>query len=257
MTPSERLGTGTRVVFALPAAVGAAMALLLAVYLTKFYVDVVALPDGVMAVAIAAGRVFDAITDPVMAWLSGRTRSRFGRHLPWIAAGVLGNVVMFWPLLNPPRVLPNVMGGAGMEDERARMSWQATLYVGAYLAANALFLWRIRERREFAGRGHVPLVPGVHRALRNRPFRVMFASHVITAIPFAMPATLLPFYADYVLGADQAWVGYFLVAYLVSGLGGAAGLADAGRGVRQAHRVAGGGLRCGHRRGAPVLHGAG
>ncbi|MES1945023.1 major facilitator transporter [Salinisphaera sp. PC39] len=280
MTPSERLGTGTRVVFALPAAVGAAMALLLAVYLTKFYVDVVALPAGIMAVAIAAGRAFDAITDPVMGWLSDRTRSRFGRRLPWIAAGVLGNAVMFWLLLNPPRVLPeaglagwavgalllsflfvtlsnvprqalaveltldqgerqqlfaaiagfaalgtvigavlpNVLAGAGIEDERARMSWQATLYVGAYLAANALFLWRIRERREFAGRGRVPLVPGVRRALRNRPFRVMFASHVITAIPFAMPATLMPFYADYVLGVDQAWVGYFLVAYLVSGL---------------------------------------
>ena len=52
--------SGTRVAFGLPGAVSAAMALLIAVYLTKFYVDVVALPAGIMAVAIAAGRAFDA-----------------------------------------------------------------------------------------------------------------------------------------------------------------------------------------------------
>lgn len=277
---SERLGTGTRIAFSLQATAGAAMGLLLAVYLTKFYVDVVALPAGIMAVAIAAGRAFDAITDPVMGWISDRTRSRFGRRLPWIAIGVLGNAIMFLLLLNPPEVLPeaglagwavgalvlsflfvtissvprqalaveltldqaerqqlfatiagfvaigtvigavmpNVLGALGIEDERARMSWQSVLYVAAYLAANAWFLKRIRERPAFAGRGQVPLVPGVRRALRNRPFRIMFVSHVITAIPFVIPATLLPFYTEYVLQAEAEWVGIFLLAYLVSGL---------------------------------------
>ncbi|MEQ9736989.1 MAG: MFS transporter, partial [Algiphilus sp.] len=84
------------------------MALLIAVYLTKFYVDVVALPAGVMALAIAAGRAFDAISDPLMGWLSDRTRSRFGRRMPYIAIGVLGNTAMFVLLLNPPEQLPDV-----------------------------------------------------------------------------------------------------------------------------------------------------
>lgn len=278
--PSEELGSDTKIAFSLQAAVGAAMALLLTVYLTKFYVDVVALPAGIMALAIASGRAFDAVTDPLMGWISDHTRSRFGRRLPWIAVGVAGNAVMFYLLLNPPTVLPesgvagwavaalllsflfvtisnvprqalaveltldqqqrqdlfatisgfvaigtvagavmpNVLGAFGIEDERSRMSWQSVLYVGAYLAANAWFLWHIRERPEFAERGHVPLVPGVRRALRNKPFRVMFTSHVITAIPFVIPATLLPFYVEYVLEAGYDWVGYFLLAYLLSGL---------------------------------------
>ena len=100
--------SGTRVAFGLPGAVSAAMALLIAVYLTKFYVDVVALPAGIMAVAIAAGRAFDAITDPLMGWISDRTRSRFGRRMPYIVIGVLGNTAMFVLLLNPPEVLPEV-----------------------------------------------------------------------------------------------------------------------------------------------------
>lgn len=271
---------GTRFIFGLQGAVSAAMALLIAVYLTKFYVDVVALPAGVMALAIAAGRAFDAITDPLMGWISDRTRSRFGRRMPYIAIGVLGNTAMFVLLLNPPEVLPdvglagwavtalllsflfltisavprqalameltqdqghrqdlfaaiagfvaigtivgavmpNVLAGLGIEDGREQMFWQSLLYGGAYLLANVLFLLFIREPRVDAVRGRTPLIPGVRRAMRNRPFRIMFASHVITAIPFAIPATMLPFYTEHVLQADAAWVGYFLLAYLLSGL---------------------------------------
>lgn len=273
-------GNGTRVAFGLPSAVSAAMALLIAVYLTKFYVDVVALPAGIMAVAIAAGRAFDAITDPLMGWVSDRTRSRFGRRMPYIVVGVVGNAAMFLLLLNPPEVLPevglagwavsalllsflfltiasvprqalameltqsqghrqdlfaaiagfvaigtvvgalmpNILGAAGIEDARAQMRWQSVIYVAAYLLANGVFVACIRERPEFQQRGRTPLVPGVRRALRNRPFRVMFVSHVITAIPIAIPATLLPFYTEHVLQAEAEWVGYFLLAYLLSGL---------------------------------------
>ena len=273
--------TGTiRFAFGLQGAVSAAMALLIAVYLTKFYVDVVALPAGVMALAIAAGRAFDAITDPLMGWLSDRTRSRFGRRMPYIAIGVLGNTAMFVLLLNPPEqlpdvglagwavaalllsflfltisavprqalameltqdqghrqdlfaaiagfvaigtivgaVMPNVLAGMGIEDGREQMFWQSMIYGSAYLAANIVFLLVIREPRIDAARGRTPLVPGVRRALRNRAFRITFVSHVITAIPFAIPATMLPFYTQHVLKAEDVWVGYFLLAYLLSGL---------------------------------------
>lgn len=280
MSSTSAPGSGRFVAFGLQGAVSAAMALLLAVYLTKFYVDVVALPAGIMAVAIAAGRAFDAITDPVMGWLSDRTRSRFGRRMPYIVIGVLGNAAMFVLLLNPPErlpevglagwavsalllsflfitvasvprqalameltqeqgrrqdlfaaiagfvavgtvvgaVMPNILGAAGIEDAREQMRWQALIYAGAYLLANIVFVACIRERPEFQRRGRTPLIPGVRRALRNRPFRVMFASHVVTAIPIAIPATLLPFYTQHVLQAEAVWVGYFLLAYLLSGL---------------------------------------
>ncbi len=106
MSDPQPLTPRTKIAFSLPALVGAAMSLLLVVYLSKFYVDVILLPAGIMAIAIASGRAFDAITDPIMGWMSDRTKSRFGRRLPWIAVGVLGNSVMFWLLLNPPAVLP-------------------------------------------------------------------------------------------------------------------------------------------------------
>ena len=268
------------VIFGLPLLVGAAMSLLLAVFIGKFYIDVVLMPAGIMAIAIVVGRAFDAITDPLMGWVSDHTRSRFGRRKPWIAIGVLGNTAMFYLLLTPPAdldpalaawwgtaflivsflfltlsaiprtafaaeltldtlerqslfggiaalvaigalvgaLLPTILAGMGIDDQREQMRWQATLYSLAYLGFNALFLMLIKERADFIDRGRVPFVPGIRRAWRNKPFRIMFSSHIITAIPIAMPATLLPFYVQYVLGADEAWIGYYLLAYLISGL---------------------------------------
>ena len=49
----------------------------------------------------------------------------------------------------------------------------------------------IRGRRDLAARESNPLVPGVRRALRNRPFAILLASYVVGSITGAIPATLL------------------------------------------------------------------
>ena len=50
----ERLTLSTRLAFSMQGFVAAAMAVLVAVYMGKFYVDVVLLPAGLFAIAIAA-----------------------------------------------------------------------------------------------------------------------------------------------------------------------------------------------------------
>ena len=65
-----------------------------------------------------------------------------------------------------------------------------------------------------------PLVPGVRRALRNRPFRILLLAGVVNAIPAAVPAILLPYYVGYVLQPEDpaSMVGVYLLVYLGSGL---------------------------------------
>jgi GPH family glycoside/pentoside/hexuronide:cation symporter len=256
------------------------MALVVAVFLSKFYVDVVLVPAGILAIAIAVGRAFDAVIDPVIGYLSDHTRSRWGRRKPWILVGVLGNAVAYYALLTPaqslsssgvawwygatflisflcvaashvPRtalsveltlhtlerqklygmaaafvalgtilgaLMPTILKAQGLSDPRAQMERTAQIYVSGYVALNMLFLLFARERKEFVGRGESPFVPGVRRALRNKPFRVMFSSHVITAIPMAIPAVLMPFFVQYVLELEVLkWTGIFLLLYLGSG----------------------------------------
>src|SRR5262245_56486209 len=41
----------------------------------------------------AASRIFDAVNDPVIGYLSDRTRTRFGSRKPWLVASILFLVV--------------------------------------------------------------------------------------------------------------------------------------------------------------------
>jgi GPH family glycoside/pentoside/hexuronide:cation symporter len=107
----------------MPSFAGAAMAIPLAIHLTIFYSDVVLVPLGWIALAKAISRAFDAVTDPLMGWLSDRTRSRFGRRRPYIALGAPAAGLAFVALFAPPAALGPAAAG----------SWLLGCYVLYYL----------------------------------------------------------------------------------------------------------------------------
>lgn len=59
--------------------------LLVFAYLTS----ILGVPVGVAGMATTAVLIFDMITDPLVGYLSDRTRSRFGRRAPWMAVGAV------------------------------------------------------------------------------------------------------------------------------------------------------------------------
>ena len=46
-----------------------------------------------IAIVLVVSRVFDAVTDPVIGYLSDRYRSRWGKRKPWLLVGSLIAVV--------------------------------------------------------------------------------------------------------------------------------------------------------------------
>lgn len=60
------------------------------------------LPLASIAGVLLAARIFDAITDPVIGYLSDRYNSRWGHRKPWLIAGSLIAVVACWYLYVPP-----------------------------------------------------------------------------------------------------------------------------------------------------------
>ena len=53
-----------------------------------YYTADLGLTMGAVSGVLLLSRLFDAVTDPLIGWLSDRTRSRFGRRRLWMAASV-------------------------------------------------------------------------------------------------------------------------------------------------------------------------
>lgn len=87
MTAPARLPAWRLAVFAALAIPLAGAGLPLAVYLPPYYAQELGLGLGAVGLIFMLSRVWDAATDPLVGVLSDRTRSRFGRRKPWIAAG--------------------------------------------------------------------------------------------------------------------------------------------------------------------------
>ena len=86
--------------------------LLVFAYLTS----VLGVPVGIAGAATTAVLVFDMITDPLIGYLSDRTRSRWGRRAPWMIAGAVIMAAGMYGLFSTPEglvgtaALPWVLG---------------------------------------------------------------------------------------------------------------------------------------------------
>jgi glycoside/pentoside/hexuronide:cation symporter, GPH family len=119
-----------------------------------------------------------------------------------------------------PGILISKMG-----DERRAFADMAIAYGLLMVVLYWQLVLRVRERPDFVARKSNPLVPGVRRSLRNRPFFVLFFCYVVASIPGAIPGLLMPYFSRYVLnpppvdaGEAQKWLSLFLAAYFLSGL---------------------------------------
>jgi GPH family glycoside/pentoside/hexuronide:cation symporter len=276
----EKLPIGVKLAYGMPNFAGAAMAIPIAIHMSIFYADVVLVPLGYIALAVALARSFDAFTDPLMGWISDRTRTRWGRRIPWMFAGAPFASISFYLLFTPPAELsvPSAalwfaatfalyflfhtiysiphygLGPELTQDYKERSSLFAWMegftLLGTMLAAalpglvlipafgyregfrvfalifgialTVLYFWqcyRIKERRDFYTRKPNPLVPGVRRVMRNRPFRILLGSYVVGSVTGAIPGLMMPFFTKYVLKPEnpEAWLGIFLLTYFGMG----------------------------------------
>ncbi|MBM4200589.1 MAG: MFS transporter [Gammaproteobacteria bacterium] len=98
-TPLPR---STLIYYALPELTQAVVTLPMALFVPAFYTDDLGLPLAGVGAAIAASRLLDVVVDPVVGMLSDRTRTRWGRRKPWIAAGTPALMLSAWMVFAPP-----------------------------------------------------------------------------------------------------------------------------------------------------------
>ncbi len=99
-------------------------------YLLFFLTEVVGLSPTRAGAVLLIGRVWDAINDPIIGWLSDRTQSRWGRRYPWLVSGALPLgffTFMLW--LVPP-----------LESETSLFIYYVLMAVGGYAAFSVIIL---------------------------------------------------------------------------------------------------------------------
>ncbi len=120
----DRLPLGVILNYVTPTVGVGFMFLLVNLYLMKFSTDVLLVAPAAMGTIFGISRIWDAISDPVVGYASDRTKSRWGRRRPWLAASVLPIAGVFVLVWTPPGSLT---GGA-------LIGWMALVVFGFYTA---------------------------------------------------------------------------------------------------------------------------
>jgi GPH family glycoside/pentoside/hexuronide:cation symporter len=96
-----------KIAYSAPAFALAVVGIPVYVYIPKFYTDVVGINIAVLGTLLFSVRIFDALTDPAIGYISDRSQTRFGRRRPYIAIGSLFVVLSMYLLFNPPQASAN------------------------------------------------------------------------------------------------------------------------------------------------------
>lgn len=67
-----------------------------------FFVNVLGISGTVAGSILFASKIYNLLTDTPMGIVSDRTRSRWGRRVPWMVAGAVLCGAAFWLIFNPP-----------------------------------------------------------------------------------------------------------------------------------------------------------
>ncbi|HCY04766.1 MAG TPA: hypothetical protein DHU16_04875 [Gammaproteobacteria bacterium] len=127
---TDRISPATLIAFGAPAVGAGYMYLLLALYVMKFSTDVLLIAPAVMGLIFSVSRIWDAISDPLVGYLSDRTGLSLGRRRTWILVSLVPIAIGFYAVFAPPQGL----------SVDALSWWMAAAVIGFYSAMTLFFV---------------------------------------------------------------------------------------------------------------------
>lgn len=107
---------------------------------------------------------------------------------------------------------------ATAEGEKTKFWTMGALYAPFLVAACAVCVVRVRERKsqDETPALSVSLFENLKASLRNRPFVILLSAYTVSAFGSNLPATLILYFVQYVLGSSKADL--YLMIYFVTGI---------------------------------------
>lgn len=118
------------VAYGAPAVGAGYMYLMLALYVMKFSTDVLLIAPAAMGIIFGVSRIWDAVSDPLVGYLSDRTTGRLGRRRSWLIASIVPISLAFVMVFAPP---------SGLEGS-SLVIWMAVAIIGFYSAMTVFFV---------------------------------------------------------------------------------------------------------------------
>ena len=115
------------------------------VFIPRFYSADLGVPLAWVGTILIIQRVFDVITDPLMGIVSDRTRSRFGRRRPWVAASAPILMFSVYQLFIPPE------GAGGWH----LLFWGMVLSIGLTMIIIPYYAWGAELSADYHERSRV------------------------------------------------------------------------------------------------------
>lgn len=145
--PPNRL---QRVVFGFPSLPHALIAYPFYSLLPAFYAANTQVTLAQIGLVAAACRIFDAITDPLLGYLSDKTRTRIGSRKPWMLAAILVMATGTVQLFNPPASADFLYFGI----------WSWVLYIGFSMFELPRSAWASEITRDYGERSKLAATVG-------------------------------------------------------------------------------------------------
>jgi GPH family glycoside/pentoside/hexuronide:cation symporter len=115
------------------------------VFIPRFYSADLGVPLVWVGTILIIQRLFDVVTDPLMGIVSDRTRSRFGRRRPWVAASTPILMLAVYQLFMPPE------GAGGWH----LLVWGMVLSIGTTMILIPYYAWGAELSADYHERSRV------------------------------------------------------------------------------------------------------
>lgn len=145
MHGAGRLQRSTLAAFALPAVMQGFVAQPIYLLLQGVYAKHTTLALAALGTAVLVVRVFDAVIDPLIGWLSDRWYARSGSRKPWLLAGAAVSLLGLWQLYRP----------AADVSLPGFTTWYMTAFLGWTMIEVPYRAWSLDLRTDYAERARI------------------------------------------------------------------------------------------------------
>ena len=181
-TPRQSISFAELISFAIPTVGAGYMFCLVSLYLMKFATDVLLIAPAVMGFIFGVSRFWDAVSDPLVGYLSDKTQTRLGRRRPWIFASIIPVGLSFWMLSAPPEGLSDNLLVAWMAVAVIGFYSAQTMFVVPHMSLGAELTDDYHERNKIFGARHAGWIAGYISALVTMYWLILAESESSEAV---------------------------------------------------------------------------